>query len=259
MLLADTHIHLYAEEFEADRSQLIEEARSQGVGLFLMPNIDAGSVAGMMELAAGYKGVCLPMMGLHPCYIKEDFRDQLSLVKKHLFENRDQFVGVGEIGLDFYWDLTFKKEQELAFREQAMWAHELGLPISIHSRNSTAELITILRDLKLDGLKGVFHCFSGDMNQADEVMHLGFHLGIGGVVTFKNSSLAEIVRQVPLEYIVLETDGPYLAPAPFRGKRNVPAYLRLIAEKIASLKNLSLETIAAQTTRNARLLFNLPE
>jgi len=257
MNLTDTHIHLYAEEFDADRSQLIDEARKAGVERFFLPNIDEQSVSGVFELTKAFPGVCFPMLGLHPCYVNETYKEQLAAIRKHINEHSKEIIAIGEIGLDFYWDLTFKSQQEFAFREQALLAAEMKLPISIHSRNSTGELINLLREINHPDLKGVFHCFSGDINQADEVMNMGFYLGIGGVVTFKNSGLEKIVSEVPLEFIVLETDGPYLAPTPFRGKRNNPSYLKLIAERVAEIKNLSLEEIAAATTKNAVELFNL--
>lgn len=197
-------------------------------------------------------------MGLHPCYVNEGYKEQLTAIRKQITERKSEIFAVGEIGLDFYWDLTFKKQQEEAFREQVIWAHELDLPISIHSRNSTGELIQILHDLNLPGLKGVFHCFSGDINQADNIMNMGFFFGIGGVVTFKNSSLERIVADIPIDFIVLETDGPYLAPTPYRGKLNKPQYLRLIAEKVAEIKNISTEEVARITSENAQKLFRLP-
>ena len=257
MQLTDTHIHLYAEEFDSDRHTLMEAAKAAGVDKMLMPNIDLTSVDGMLKLADDFPGKCLAMMGLHPCYVDGNYRSQLDRIKIHLDQNPEKYIAVGEIGLDFHWDLTWKKEQEIAFREQCHWAAEKKLPISIHSRNSTAELIAILRDLNLSGLTGVFHCFSGNINQADEIINMGFYLGIGGVVTFKNSSLASIVREVPAESILLETDAPYLAPTPHRGKRNEPAYLRLIADKIAEIKQLPVDKIAQITSLNAQKLFRI--
>ena len=257
MQLTDTHIHLYAEEFDSDRHTLMEAAKAAGVDKMLMPNIDLTSVDGMLKLADEFPGKCLAMMGLHPCYVDGNYRSQLDRIKIHLDQNPEKYIAVGEIGLDFHWDLTWKKEQEIAFREQCHWAAEKKLPISIHSRNSTAELIAILRDLNLSGLTGVFHCFSGNINQADEIINMGFYLGIGGVVTFKNSSLASIVREVPAESILLETDAPYLAPTPHRGKRNEPAYLRLIADKIAEIKQLPVDKIAQITSLNAQKLFRI--
>lgn len=254
MILTDTHIHLYAEEFNSDLQELIERAMSGGVKNFLMPNIDHTSIEGLLQLCDAYPGNCFPMMGLHPCYVTADWQEQLKPIRKALDGERHRIVAVGEIGLDFYWDLSFKKEQELAFREQMQWAAELGLPVSIHSRNSTAEIISIIREMNL-GVTAVFHCFSGDMNQADEIVNLGGYLGIGGVVTFKNSTLSDIVRDAPADRLLLETDAPYLAPTPYRGKRNIPEYLKFIAEKVAEIRKQSLNEIAAITTRNAQQVF----
>jgi len=257
MGLTDTHIHLYAEEFNNDREELMRAAADAGVQRFLLPNIDATSVDDLYSLCNSWPGTCFPMMGLHPCYIKEDYHEQLETIHKSLQLHRDAIIAVGEIGLDFYWDVTFRKEQEEAFRIQSQWAEAMNLPISIHSRNSTTELIQILHELNLPRLRGVFHCFSGDINQADEVMNMGFFLGIGGVVTFKNSGLEKIVSDIPLEFLVLETDGPYLAPTPFRGKRNKPEYLKLIAHKVAEIKGVTYEEVARLTTENANRLFKL--
>lgn len=257
-MLIDTHIHLYSEDFNDDRELLIEKAFKAGVGKFLLPNIDHDSVDGMMQLCDRYKGVCFPMIGLHPCYVTADYKSQLEVIYASLVKNKDRVIAIGEIGLDFHWDLTFKSQQELAFKEQVLWAHERNLPIAIHSRNSTNEIIKILHELDLKNLKGVFHCFSGDINQADEILNLGFYFGIGGVVTFKNSGLDKIVADLPLNSIVLETDGPYLAPTPYRGKRNEPAYLKLVAEKLAEIKGVTFEEIMNTTTANAVKLFNLP-
>ncbi len=257
-MLIDTHIHLYSEEYNTDRDQLIEKAISNGVGKFLVPNIDHATIDDMIELCDQYKNVCFSMMGLHPCYVTEDYQSQLSVIKEALVKYENQVIAIGEIGLDFHWDLTFKTQQELAFKEQVLWAHERNLPIAIHSRNSTNEIIQILHELNLKNLKGVFHCFSGDINQADEILNLGFYFGIGGVVTFKNSGLDKIVADLPLSSLVLETDGPYLAPTPYRGKRNEPAYLKLVAEKLAEIKEISFEEVISITTSNAIKLFNLP-
>ena len=256
-MLTDTHIHLYAEEYDSDRKLLIEQALQAGVSRFLLPNIDNSSLDGMLSLCYNYPGTCHPMIGLHPCYIKEDYAAQLQLIRSALEKDRKDVVAIGEIGLDFYWDLTFKKEQEVAFREQVQWALELELPIAIHSRNSTNELIDILKDINSPNLQGVFHCFSGNTQQAAEILNLGFYLGIGGVVTFKNSGLDKIIPELPLNRILLETDGPYLAPVPFRGKRNEPAYLKLIAEKVAALKGITLEELAKATSENASNLFKI--
>lgn len=258
MKLTDTHIHLYADEFTGEIDKLIVEAGNQGVERFLLPNIDVNSIDIVFNLSQRFPERCFAMMGLHPCYVNESYEEQLNTIRKHIAKRKNEIVAIGEIGLDFYWDLTFKQQQEAAFRQQVIWAHELSLPISIHSRNSTGELIDILHDLNLPELKGVFHCFSGDINQADNIMNMGFFFGIGGVVTFKNSGLEKIVADIPIEFIVLETDGPYLAPTPFRGKLNKPQYLRIIAEKVAEIKNITTEEVAAITSENARKLFKLP-
>jgi len=259
IMLTDSHIHLYAEEYDSDRDLLVEQALQAGVGRFLMPNIDNTSLEGMLSLCDKYPGVCYPMIGLHPCYIKGEYQAQLEVIRKALETHRNRVVAIGEIGLDFYWDLTFKKEQELAFREQVQWALEMNLPIVIHSRNSTNELIEILKEINNPELQGVFHCFSGNAEQAEEILKMGFYLGIGGVVTFKNSGLDKIIPQLPLDRILLETDGPYLAPTPFRGKRNEPGYLKLIAEKVAEIKGISLDEVGKTTSANTSKLFNISD
>src|SRR5688572_20664309 len=255
MSISDTHIHLYAEEYSTDRDALIAAAHQAGIDRFLLPNIDKDSIDGMVALCTQWPENIQPMFGLHPCSVKEDFESQLEFIRNAYEKHKRNTVAIGEIGLDFYWDLTYKKEQELAFRKQVKWALEENLPIVIHSRNSTNELIEILKEINNPQLKGVFHCFSGDLAQANEIMGLGFHLGIGGVITFKNSGLDKVVPHLPLDRIVLETDGPYLAPVPHRGKRNEPAYLKLIAEKVAALKEITFEELTNITTYNASKLF----
>lgn len=255
--LTDTHIHLYAEEFTSDLNQVIVDAKSAGVSRMLLPNIDLTSINGMFKLVDEYPEMCFPMVGLHPCYVKEDYQEQLSQLKVFLVVNRQRVIAVGEIGLDFYWDLTFRKQQEEAFLMQLNWAEQFNLPISIHSRKSTQEIIQIIKDFGIGRVKGVFHCFSGSLVQARQAIELGFMLGIGGVVTFKNSTLADVVAATPLEHLLLETDAPYLAPTPYRGKRNEPAYLRLIAEKVAELKSISIDDVSSITSSNADRLFQL--
>lgn len=257
MQLIDTHIHLYAEEFAPDLDQLIAVAVEKGVSRMLLPNIDLTSIDGMFKLVEEHPGMCYAMVGLHPCYVKADYREQLATLKGVLDNNLSRVVAIGEIGLDFYWDLTFRREQEEAFLMQLEWAEKHQLPISIHSRESTAALLGLLRSYGEGKVKGVFHCFSGDLQQANEAIRLGFMLGIGGVVTFKKASLAEIVTAIPLEHLILETDGPYLAPTPHRGKRNEPGYLRLIAERVADLKSVSLAEVGNTTSANATRLFQL--
>jgi TatD DNase family protein len=252
-MFIDTHTHLYSEEFDADRYDRINDAISKSVTKFYMPNVDSSTIEGMLQLEVHFPDQCFPMMGLHPCSVKENYREELAVVKKWLDMRR--FSAIGEIGIDLYWDKTFMKEQELAFREQIYWALEYNYTMVIHCRNAFDEIFTILRSYeKLP--KGIFHCFSGDFIQAEKILSLGnFKLGIGGVVTFKNSGLDKVVEQIPLHDLVLETDAPYLAPVPYRGKRNESAYIPLIAEKIAQIKNISIEEVARVTTENAIEIF----
>lgn len=255
MQLIDTHIHLYANEFDDDREELIRQAVEQDVQYFMMPNIDSSSKDAMMQLADQYEDQCFPMMGLHPCSVKENFRKELKTVENEL--KKGLYYGVGEIGLDLHWDLKFVKEQEEALKIQLQWAAETNLPVAIHSRESTAQIIEIIQTLKLQNLKGIFHCFTGTVEQAKTIIDLGFHLGIGGVLTYKNSGLDKTLAEIDLKHLVLETDAPYLPPTPHRGKRNLPAYLFLIAEKLASVKNVSLEKVAEVTSENAIELFEI--
>lgn len=252
-MFIDTHTHLYSEEFNEDRIERINDAISKSVTKFYMPNVDSTTIDGMLALEIHFPEVCLPMMGLHPCSVKANYREELDLVKKWL--NMRRFVAIGEIGIDLYWDKTFIKEQELAFREQIFWALEYKYTIVIHCRNAFDEIFTILKSFdKLP--KGIFHCFSGDFIQAQKILSLGnFKLGIGGVVTFKNSGLDKVVEQLKLHDIVLETDAPYLAPVPYRGKRNESSYIPLIAQKIADIKHITVEEVAAITSANAEEIF----
>jgi TatD DNase family protein len=219
----------------------------------LLPNIDEASIPGMLELEAQYPGQCFAMMGLHPCYVTEQVEAQMARVREWL--EKRPFIAVGEIGLDFYWDKTFTAQQHQAFREQLQLAKAYKLPVVIHSRESTRECIDDVKALQDGGLSGVFHCFSGTLEQAREVIDLGFYLGIGGVVTFKKSGLDKIVEQVDLQHIVLETDAPYLAPVPYRGKRNESAYIPLVGQMVADIKHLKIEEVAAITSSNAHKLF----
>lgn len=252
-MFIDTHTHLYSEEFDADRFDRINDAISKSVNKFYMPNVDSRTIEGMLQLEVHFPDQCFPMMGLHPCSVKENYREELDIVKKWLDLRR--FSAIGEIGIDLYWDKTFFKEQTLAFREQIYWALEYNYTIVIHCRNAFDEIFSILKSYdKLP--KGIFHCFSGDFIQAEKILSLGnFKLGIGGVVTFKNSGLDKVVEQIPLHDLVLETDAPYLAPVPYRGKRNESAYIPLIAQKIADIKNISVEEVARVTTENAIEIF----
>ncbi|WP_143304556.1 TatD family hydrolase [Chitinophaga vietnamensis] len=253
MLWIDTHAHLYSEEFQSDRTEMVARAFAAGVEKIFLPNIDEDSIAGMLALEAAYPDKLYAMMGIHPCYVKEDVEPQLELVKAWLQQR--PFKAIGEIGLDFYWDKSLLSQQYRAFQEQLMLAREYQLPVAIHSRESTRECINEVKALQNGQLSGVFHCFSGTLEEAKEIIDLGFYLGIGGVVTFKKSGLDQIVSAIDLQHIVLETDAPYLAPVPYRGKRNESAYLPLAGEKVADIKNLKIEEVAAITSSNALKLF----
>lgn len=252
-MFIDTHTHLYAEEFDADRYSRIQEAISKSVHKFYMPNVDSSTIESLLQVEIHFPEYCLPMMGLHPCSVNENFKEELGIVKQWL--DRRRFAAIGEIGMDLYWDKTFVKEQELAFREQIYWALEYNYTIVIHSRNAFDHIFSILKSYeKLP--KGIFHCFNGDIIQAHKILSLGdFKLGIGGVVTFKNSGLDKVIEQLDMQHLVLETDAPYLAPVPFRGKRNDSSYIPLIAKKVAELKQISVEEVAAITTQNALDIF----
>ncbi|UPK69925.1 TatD family hydrolase [Chitinophaga filiformis] len=249
----DTHAHLYGEEFSADRTVMVERALAAGVSRLYLPNIDSTSIEGMLALEAQFPDNCFAMMGVHPCYINENVERELSVVREWL--SKRPFKAIGEIGLDFYWDTTYREQQYHAFRSQLELAREYNLPVAIHSRESTRECIDEVKALQDGRLSGVFHCFSGTLEEAKEIIDLGFYLGIGGVVTFKKSGLDKILEDIDLQYVVLETDAPYLAPVPYRGKRNESAYIPLIGEKIADVKNLKIADVAAMTTNNALKLF----
>jgi hydrolase, TatD family len=220
-----------------------------------MPNIDEDSIPGMLALEAEFPEECLPMMGIHPCYVKENVEVQLAIVQDWL--SKRKFWAIGEIGLDFYWDKTFLDQQYIAFRQQIRLAMEHQLPIAIHSREATRACIDVVKELHNGSLTGVFHCFSGTKEEAQEIIDMGFYLGIGGVVTFKKAGLDVLMADIDLQHVVLETDAPYLAPVPYRGKRNESAYIPLIAQKLADVKNLKIEEVAAITTGNARKLFKM--
>jgi TatD DNase family protein len=253
--MIDTHAHIYLPEFEADRSDMLERAEKEGVTTILLPAIDSSTHEFMLQLEASQPEICMPMMGLHPCSVKGNYPDELKIAREH-FEKRG-FKAVGEIGLDFYWDKTFTKEQYAAFHEQIDWALHYDIPIAIHSRESIDECIGVVGEHQNGKLKGVFHCFSGNAKQAQQIIDLGFYLGIGGVVTFKNSGLDMVMKNISLDHVVLETDSPYLAPVPFRGKRNEPSYLKYVIEKLVLIKNETAAEIASITTANAAKLFDL--
>jgi TatD DNase family protein len=257
-MLIDTHTHLYSEQFAEDREAMIQRAIESGIEKFFLPNIDSSSIQGMKELAVKYPLRCYPMMGLHPCSVNERVEQELELVKKELDEA--DYHSVGEIGIDLYLDKSFQAQQEMAFRKQIAWAKEKNLPIVIHCREAFDEILSILDEVNDDSLSGIFHCFTGSLKQAKHILHYGnFKLGIGGVVTFKNSGLDKVVEQLSIEDLVLETDSPYLAPAPFRGKRNESSYLLKVAEKVADIYKLSLTKVAEVTSQNALQIFKLHE
>jgi TatD DNase family protein len=249
----DTHAHIYLDEFEADRIDMLQRAEQHAVSRIYMPNVDHTSIDAMMELEGRASGNCVAMMGLHPCYVKKDFERELYLVEDWL--SKRKFAAVGEIGTDLYWDKTFWEQQKEAFKIQVKWAKQYKLPVVIHCRESIDETIAMAEALKDEDLHGVFHCFSGDLEQARKIIALGFYLGIGGVSTFKNGGLDKVLPDIGLEWLVLETDSPYLAPVPYRGKRNEPSYIPLIARKVAELKNCLIEEVQTATTQNALKLF----
>lgn len=255
MEFVDTHTHLYMPEFDDDREVVLKEAIDNGVTRLLMPNVDASTIKPLLQCVKQHPDYCFPMMGLHPTSINENYQDALNEIKKFL--DKGKFVAIGEVGMDLYWDKTFLKGQADAFAEQVGWSVATGLPLMIHVRKAYDETLAVLGRYKNHPLSGVFHCFSGNIQQARKVIEMGFKLGIGGVVTYKNSALQKIVEEIPLSSLVLETDSPYLTPVPFRGQRNQSAYIPYIAQKIAELKSTSVEEVAEITTQNAKLLFNL--
>ena len=255
MILTDTHCHLYSEEFKVDIEEVIQNATIEGVQKFYLPGIDSTAIESMLALEKQFPEKCIPMMGLHPCYVKNNYNEELEIVRGWL--TKRAFVAIGEIGLDFYWDKTFVIQQYQAFRIQIEWAIEYRRPIVIHTRNAMQETINLVKEYKSKGLSGIFHCFSGSYESAKEIIDAGFYLGIGGVVTYKNAGLAEVLTKIDLEHLVLETDAPYLTPVPFRGKRNESSYLKYVATKIAAIKQVPVEEVASITTANAEKIFAL--
>lgn len=253
-MFIDTHTHLYDEQFDHDRESVIEKSIAAGVGKMFLPNCDNSTIQPMMEMAAKWPQHCFPMMGLHPCYVKENYKNELNTVAEWLDKN--QFFAVGEIGLDYYWDKTFVPQQKDAFNVQMDLALQHNLPIVIHTRDSMDDGISMVQKKQNGNLKGIFHCFGGTIDQAKAIIDVGFYLGIGGVATFKKSSLQETLKQIPLSHIVLETDAPYLAPVPYRGKRNESSFIPLIAQMIADIKQCSITEVEKTTTDNANKIFD---
>lgn len=255
MYLVDTHTHIYDHQFSLDRNETVQRALDAGVKMMLLPNVDVSTIAPMLELHEQYPDCTRVMMGLQPEEVKEDYKEVLSLMEKEL--ERGIYVGVGEIGLDFYWDATFEKQQFDAFETQLDWAKQLCLPLSIHCRNAFEKMVKILEKKQDGGLHGIMHCFTGTEEEAKVYLELGFHLGLGGVTTYKNCSVKDYLPNLPLNRIVLETDAPYLSPVPCRGKHNEPAFLVHTARRIADILQMPLEDFAAATTANAKALFQL--
>lgn len=253
MAFIDTHAHLYLRQFDHDREAMLDRAQAAGVHHFFLPNIDSSSIEDMLALEAAHPDCCFAMMGVHPSHIKENYKDELAIAKKWL--DQRFFSAVGEIGIDLYWDKTFLPQQIEALNIQMEWAKELGLPIVLHTREAMDLCIDLVRNAHDDRLHGVFHCFGGTVAQAEQIIEMGFLLGIGGVITYKNGGLEPVIEAFGLEHVVLETDAPYLAPNPYRGKRNESAYVSIVAQRLAELSALTPEEVAQKTSANARHLF----
>lgn len=255
MQLTDTHTHIYIPELAEDIDGIIARANANSIDRFFLPNIDVDSVDAVYALAERFPGQCFPMMGLHPCSVKEDHRAQMEVITRSARTNR--IYAIGEIGIDLYWDKTYLEEQKQVFRAQIHLAKELKLPIVIHCREAFDEIYELLLEEKDELLRGIFHCFTGTAGQAEKVIELGFLLGIGGVLTYKNAGLDQVLKNIGLEHLVLETDSPYLTPVPHRGKKNESSYLIYIAQKLADVKEMSLEQVAQQTTANSKKVFGV--
>lgn len=254
-MLIDTHSHIYSEDFNDDIDEVLQNAYKNDVRKIVLPNIDSGTIKRLLDLSNSYPHICYPLMGLHPTSVSRDFKEELSVVEYWL--EKQKFYGIGEIGIDLYWDRTYIEEQKEAFRYQIKLARNRKLPIVIHVRESFNEVYEIVKEEQDGNLKGIFHCFSGDEAEARKIVELGFFLGIGGVLTYKNSNLHQVLKNIDLRNLVLETDAPYLAPDPKRGKRNESSYLVYVAQKVAEIYQLSFNEIAEITTSNSRKLFGI--
>lgn len=252
-MLIDTHAHIYAEEFDSDMELMIRRASEAGVSKVIMPNVDVASMPRMLNLAHLHPGKVYSMAGLHPCSVGPEYLEDLKQLEDYL--QHETYVGIGEVGLDFYWDTTYIREQEEAFLMQAGWGKDKQWPVIIHSRNALDRLIVLIQTHYDRQLSGIFHCFSGTVEQAYAIIDQGFYLGIGGVVTYKNSGLPEVIRRIGLDYVVVETDAPYLSPVPYRGKRNEPAYVVEVVKKLSEVMSKPYEMVAKQTTQNAQHVF----
>ncbi len=253
--MIDTHAHIYASEFDQDREEVVQRALAQGIQHILLPNIDLDSIQPMLETEAQFPDICRSMMGLHPCYVDQDVDKTLETI--HSWYDKHDFIAVGEIGIDLYWDKTYRAEQEHAFITQLGWAKERDLPVVIHTRDSIQETLALLEKEQDGSLSGVFHCFGGSVEEAQAINALGFHLGLGGVTTFKNGGMDKVVPHLDLSKVILETDCPYLAPVPHRGKRNEPAYTELVAKRISELTERPIQEIEEITNNNAKALFKI--
>jgi len=255
MEFIDTHCHFYLNDFDADRDEVLQACITANVNTLLLPNINRDSIEPMLKVCQSYPQHCFPMLGLHPSDVNNHYQEELNYILNQY--DPKQYLAIGEVGIDLYWDRTYINQQIMAFRQQIEFAIKHDLPLIIHSRKSFTEILSVLNEYKQTKMKGIFHCFSGDVNQAKKVIEKGFYLGIGGTLTYKNSGIQEVVKQIPLSHLVLETDAPFLPPVPHRGKRNQSNYIPLIAEKISELKGISIEEIAQTTSFNAKSIFKL--
>ena len=255
MILTDTHTHLYSEEFDLDRNEMMQRAISKGVTRFFVPAIDSTCTESMYELERNYPENVFLMMGLHPCYVKENYLDELNHIETELAKRK--FIAIGEIGIDLFWDKSTLEIQKIAFKHQIQLAKKYKLPIVIHCRESFDEIFEVLESERSEDLFGIFHCFTGNFEQAQQAISLNMKLGIGGVATFKNGKIDQFLPQIDIKHIVLETDSPYLAPVPFRGKRNESSYVYLVAEKLASIYGVSIDEVVQITTENSKAVFGI--
>jgi TatD DNase family protein len=257
MIFVDTHTHLYLEEFDNDRDQVVRSAIDKGVKYIFLPNIDSSSIDGMMGLSVNFPDHCFPMMGLHPTSVKANYLEEIAVVEEHLSSSGNRFCAIGEIGIDLYWSREFEDCQLSVFSFQLDLAVKYNLPVVIHTRNSFEQAVSVIEEKYNPAIRGVFHCFGGSLKQAEKAIELGFLLGIGGIITYKNSGLQQVVSKIALEHLVLETDAPFLPPVPYRGQRNESKYIPVIAQKISEIKGTSIDAVAHITTENALKLFKI--
>jgi TatD DNase family protein len=255
MKFIDTHAHLYSSPLKENIEGIMKNAMDNGIDTIIMPAIDSSTLEAMLEVEMTYPQNTMAMMGLHPCSVKDNVKEELAIIEAQL--QKRKFIAIGEIGLDYYWDKTFMNQQMEAFEIQMQWALDYKLPIAIHTRNAMGETIEAVKPFAKKGLRGIFHCFSGSRESAEQITSMGFHLGLGGVLTYKNAGVAEAVANIPMEWLVLETDAPYLSPVPYRGKTNEPSYMIQVALKLAEIKNLPLHEVAEMTTKNAMKVFGI--